>query len=75
MSTGQWIVMDGRARYDTDAASIYEVLCQGSRDNIPVKAARKIWKGHDVVLCFAPIISATMLGPMEYVCDVNGDER
>ena len=74
--TGLWMVMDGRARFDTDEASVLEALCSGSRDNVPRKAASKMWSDHDAVLVFAPKIGVSkegndLLGEFEYVEDVK----
>lgn len=67
---GIWLVMDGRARFDTYEASIMECIGHGRRDQVPRKAARKTWKGHDAVLVFCPDIprpKGTPVGKGEYV--------
>lgn len=67
---GFWFVMDGRARFDTDRAVILEALCEGTRHNVPRKAAGREWKNHDATLCFAPQGDDGVYGPAEYVEDV-----
>jgi hypothetical protein len=69
---GMWLVMDGRARFDTDAALVMEVLCNGVREQVPVKAARKMWRDQDAVLCFSPATADKgIYGVPEYVQDVD----
>jgi hypothetical protein len=70
---GMWVVMDGRARLDTDAAIVCEVITtNGRRDQVPLKAARYCWRDHDAVLCFAPATSGRdVFGILEYVRDVD----
>jgi len=59
---GVWLVLDGRARFDTDAAAILEAVGAGTEDQPPRKAVRH-WRGEDAVLCFCPGID-------EQTCDV-----
>jgi len=70
---GEWLVMDGRARFDTDEASIMEALGHGREDQPPRKAARSQWQGYDACLCFCPDLpgNGRMCGPAEYVEDVK----
>ena len=68
---GEWLVMDGRARFDTDDAAVLEAIGTGREDQPPRKAARKEWSGYDAVLCFCPRISPGMCGVAEYVEDVD----
>lgn len=66
-----WLAMDGRARFDTDAASILEVLCDGVLDQPPRKLARREWKDHDACLCYAiKKPGQHALEPAEYLEDI-----
>ena len=73
MRKGEWLVMDGRARFDTDAASIMEALGHGREDQPPRKAARAQWNGYDACLCFCPDLpgGGNLCGPAEYMEDVK----
>lgn len=57
---GEWLVMDGRARVDTDRASVMEAVGSGVRGQVPRKKVRH-WKDYDVCLCFCPQITAGTL--------------
>ena len=45
-----WLVMDGRAAFDTDSATVFEVLDDGTRDDVPNADS---WRDHDACLCWA----------------------
>lgn len=66
---GLWLVMDGRARFDVDEASILEAI-HGVREQVPNKSVQH-WKQHDAVLCFAEDTGAPTPSRPEYVKDVD----
>lgn len=52
LTKGQWLVMDGRARFDTDDAAVLEAMGPGVLEQPPRRAASKSWHGYDACLCF-----------------------
>jgi len=68
---GLWLVMDGRARFDVDVATIFEAQ-QGTEDLPLWKWAKRNWSGYDACLCFAPEIEEGKVGPAQYVGEVGG---
>lgn len=73
---GLWVVMDGRARFDTDEASIMEALHDSPRSDVPRKKARKMWAGHDACICFGEFKGKDkegrdIISGFEYVEDVK----
>ena len=68
---GLWLVMDGRARFDTDDATVLECIGPGVLEQVPRKAASRDWHGYDAVLCFAPTTGKDTYETPEYVEDVK----
>ncbi len=70
-----WLVMDGRAAYDVDAAAVME--CWGEFAEQPsMKKLRKSWGDMGCALCRAEITGKTSTsspvstGPIEFVCEI-----
>ena len=69
---GDWLVMDGRARFDTDAAAVLEAMGPGVLEQPPRKAAAKEWNGYDACLCFCRATENSKVCEVaEYVEDVK----
>ena len=68
---GQWLVMDGRARFDTDDAAVLEAMGPGVLEQPPRRAAAREWHGYDACLCFCrATVKKNRYAIAEYVEDV-----
>lgn len=63
----EYFVMDGRARFNTDRAAVFEALGRNLPSN---KKLRREWGDMDAVLVRAPVISDTACGEFEYLKDI-----
>lgn len=73
MQVFEFFVMDGRARFDTSRAAVFEAL--GRRPPKQWKLSRD-WGGMDAVLVRAPVTAegengTTSCGDFEYLCDIE----
>ncbi len=69
----EFFVMDGRARFDTDRASVFEAL---GRNPPQQWKLRRDWGGMNAVLVRAPVIidlrgDGTSTGDFEYLCEIE----
>lgn len=64
-----WLVMDGRAAYDVDAASIMETWGEFA-DQPSMKKLRKSWGAHGCTLCRALVVNEDKIDPIEFVCEI-----
>ena len=67
MQEFEYFVMDGRARFDTDRAAVFEALGRNLPSN---KKLRRDWGDMDAVLVRAPVISDNACGDFEYLKDI-----
>lgn len=58
MSDRFYMLYDGRAVYDVEAACVMETIGECSSDNNAIKNANKNWKGYDCVLVSYEVDSA-----------------
>ncbi|MCK1065035.1 hypothetical protein [Pluralibacter gergoviae] len=67
MQQFEYFVMDGRARFNTERAAVFEALGRNPPSN---KKLRREWGDMDAVLVRAPVISDGACGEFEYLKDI-----